>query len=75
MDLYCQRDYDPGDIEYRPPHTIHCESNHPAYLARWIAAEELRYKAILLGLGHTEDDWKNLMSGFVFQAINSQASE
>ncbi|KAK0514049.1 hypothetical protein JMJ35_003771 [Cladonia borealis] len=70
----CQQDFDSGDTEYRPPHTLYSEPNDRTYLARWMAAGLLRDKARELGPDHSEDDWKYTMSSFVFETINNQAS-
>lgn len=75
LQSYCKLDKSLGDTEYRAPPSIYCDSGHPAYLARWNAALALRDMAKKLGPIDSEHKWNGLMSGFVFQDINNQASD
>ncbi|KAL9104270.1 MAG: hypothetical protein Q9163_000766 [Psora crenata] len=72
---YHKKDNDLSDKKLQLNDTIFCDSNHRAYQARWDAALELRDKAIHLQNRQREDAWNGLMSNFVFEVVNYQASE
>ena len=73
--MLCDEDRGLVENEVGPAQAIYCDSGHRTYKARWDAAFKLRDKARHLQAREKEISWNGLMTNFVFEDINNQASE
>lgn len=75
LELLCDRDSQLENNEFELAQAIYCDSGHRTYQTRWDAALTLRDRARHLQAREKENSWTGLMTNFVFEDINNQASE